>query len=96
MAVLTTIISAPVGIGTERIVNAKKTSSFDLEVFLAGNGGGANRKYKAHDIIFAQGDPCDGVFYVQEGKCKMTVVSERGKEPWSRCTTRVISLVKAV
>ena len=61
-------------------MNAKKTSSFDLEVFLAGNGGGANRKYKAHDIIFAQGDPCDGVFYVQEGKCKMTVVSERGKE----------------
>jgi CRP/FNR family transcriptional regulator, cyclic AMP receptor protein len=80
LAVLTTIISAPVGIGTERIVNAKKTASFDLEVFLAGNGGGGNRKYKAHDIIFAQGDPCDGVFYVQEGKCKMTVVSERGKE----------------
>ena len=53
---------------------------FDLEVFLAGNGGGGNRKYKAHDIIFAQGDPCDGVFYVQEGKCKMTIVSARGKE----------------
>ena len=71
MAVRTTIISAPVSIGMERIVNAKKTPSFDLEVFLAGNGGGGNRKYKEHDIIFAQGDPCDGVFYVQEGKCKM-------------------------
>jgi CRP-like cAMP-binding protein len=76
MAARTTIIFTP----TERIVSAKKTSSFDLDVFLAGNDGGGNRKYKTHDIIFAQGDPCDGVFYVQEGKCKMTVVSERGKE----------------
>ena len=55
--------------------------SFDLDVFLAGqNGSGGNRKYKKDDIIFTQGDPCDGVFYVQEGRCKITVVSERGKE----------------
>ena len=78
MAARTTIISTPATIGMEVIVDPKKP--FDLEVFLAGNGGGGNRRYKAHDIIFAQGDPCDGVFYVQQGKCKMTVVSERGKE----------------
>jgi CRP/FNR family cyclic AMP-dependent transcriptional regulator len=63
------------------IVKSKGVRSFDLDVFLAGqNGGGGNRKYKKDDIIFAQGDPCDGVFYVQEGRCKITVVSERGKE----------------
>jgi CRP-like cAMP-binding protein len=62
-------------------VKSKDTRPFDLDVFLAGhNGGGGNRKYKEHDTIFAQGDPCDGVFYVQEGRCKSTVVSDIGKE----------------
>jgi CRP/FNR family transcriptional regulator, cyclic AMP receptor protein len=62
-------------------VKSKGVRSFDLDVFLAGqNGSGGNRKYKKDDIIFTQGDPCDGVFYVQEGRCKITVVSERGKE----------------
>jgi CRP-like cAMP-binding protein len=61
-------------------VKSKGLRSFDLDVFLAGNGGGGNRKYKERDIIFAQGDPCDGVYYVQQGSCKSTVVSEKGKE----------------
>ena len=59
---------------------SKSGQSFELDGFLAGNGGGGNRTYKAHDIIFSQGDTCDGVFYVQEGSCKSTVVSEKGKE----------------
>jgi CRP-like cAMP-binding protein len=29
--------------------------------------------------IFAQGDPADAVFYIQEGRVKMTVVSRQGK-----------------
>jgi CRP/FNR family cyclic AMP-dependent transcriptional regulator len=63
------------------MVKAKGVPPFDLDVFLAGqNGGGGNRKYKKGEIIFTQGDACDGVFYVQEGRCKITVVSERGKE----------------
>jgi CRP/FNR family transcriptional regulator, cyclic AMP receptor protein len=62
-------------------VKSKSVRSFDLDVFLAGqNGGGRTKKYKKGDIIFAQGDACDGVFYVQEGSCKITVASERGKE----------------
>jgi CRP/FNR family transcriptional regulator, cyclic AMP receptor protein len=61
-------------------VKSKGVRSFDLDVFLAGQTGGGNRKYKKDDVIFTQGDPCDGVFYVQEGKCKIAVVSERGKE----------------
>lgn len=30
--------------------------------------------------IFAQGDSCDAVFYIQSGKVKLTVVSATGKE----------------
>src|SRR6202790_5398422 len=30
--------------------------------------------------IFAQGDSSDAVFYIQEGKVKLTVVSKNGKE----------------
>jgi CRP-like cAMP-binding protein len=62
-------------------VKSKGVRSFDLDLFLAGqNGGAGNRKYNKDDVIFTQGDSCDGVFYVQEGKCKITVISERGKE----------------
>ena len=31
-------------------------------------------------IVFAQGDPCDAVFYIQTGRVKLTVVSKTGKE----------------
>ena len=31
-------------------------------------------------MIFAQGDAADAVFYVQKGKVRLTVVSQAGKE----------------
>lgn len=31
-------------------------------------------------IVFAQGDPTDGLFFIQKGKVRLTVVSEAGKE----------------
>ena len=31
-------------------------------------------------IVFAQGDTCDAVFYIQAGRVKLTVVSSTGKE----------------
>ena len=34
----------------------------------------------AHCSRFPQGHPADSVFYIQEGKAKITVVSEQGKE----------------
>jgi CRP-like cAMP-binding protein len=58
-----------------------KKQPFNLESFLVtGNGGGTIQYFKKNAVIFAQGDPSDGVFYVQEGQCKVTVVSEQGKE----------------
>jgi CRP/FNR family transcriptional regulator, cyclic AMP receptor protein len=59
----------------------KGNRGFDLESFLAsGNGGTSTHRYKKNEVIFAQGDPCDAIFYIREGKCKITVVSEKGKE----------------
>jgi CRP/FNR family transcriptional regulator, cyclic AMP receptor protein len=37
-------------------------------------------KYRMNQVIFSQGDPADAVFYIQKGKLKVTVVSDRGKE----------------
>jgi CRP-like cAMP-binding protein len=54
---------------------------FDPKVFLATAGVG--RKVLTHakkDIIFAQGDDADAVFYITKGKVKVTVLSTEGKE----------------
>jgi len=49
--------------------------------FLAQNDQGRTiGRYRKDQIVFSQGDPADAVFYVQKGKLKITVVSERGKE----------------
>jgi CRP-like cAMP-binding protein len=37
-------------------------------------------EYRPRQAIFSQGDPADKVFYLQAGKIKLTVVSQRGKE----------------
>jgi CRP-like cAMP-binding protein len=31
-------------------------------------------------MVFSQGEPADSIFYIQEGKVKLTVLSEQGKE----------------
>jgi CRP/FNR family transcriptional regulator, cyclic AMP receptor protein len=61
---------------------AKKTRpSFDPKKFLAKVGEGKTiAKYPKNQIVFAQGDVADAVFYIQKGKLKLTVISEQGKE----------------
>ena len=54
---------------------------FDPKVFLAKVGTGmAVLEYRKDQIIFAQGEVADSVFYVQKGRVKLTVISEQGKE----------------
>jgi CRP/FNR family transcriptional regulator, cyclic AMP receptor protein len=54
---------------------------FDPEVFLAKVGTGKTvSQYGKGQIVFAQGEEADRVFYIQLGKIKLTVVSEQGKE----------------
>jgi len=59
----------------------KVAASFDPKVFLAKVGEGkAISKCRKDQIVFSQGDAASAVFYIQKGKIKLTVVSERGKE----------------
>jgi len=54
---------------------------FDWGIFLvAVNGGRALSNYRQDEVIYAQGEPADAVFYIKKGKVKKTVLSEQGKE----------------
>jgi CRP/FNR family cyclic AMP-dependent transcriptional regulator len=58
-----------------------KKRDFDPETFLATIGEGrAILPFQKKQTIFAQGNAADAVFYIQEGKVKLTVVSSDGKE----------------
>jgi CRP/FNR family transcriptional regulator, cyclic AMP receptor protein len=58
-----------------------KRRKFDPQTFLATiNGGRTITAFPKKQMIFAQGDSSDAVFYIKEGKVKLTVVSKNGKE----------------
>src|SRR5712692_5340040 len=60
---------------------ANKNREFDPDTFLATIGDG--RKLLSvpnRELIFAQGDAADSVFYIQKGQVRLTVVSQTGKE----------------
>jgi CRP/FNR family cyclic AMP-dependent transcriptional regulator len=55
--------------------------SFDPKMFLAKVGSGKTiLEFRKDQDIFAQGDVADTLFYIQEGRVKLTVLSEHGKE----------------
>jgi CRP/FNR family cyclic AMP-dependent transcriptional regulator len=61
--------------------SATKKREFDPKKFLATIGEGRTVvTFSKKQIIFAQGDPADVVFYIQGGKVRLTVVSKIGKE----------------
>jgi CRP/FNR family transcriptional regulator, cyclic AMP receptor protein len=62
---------------------ANKTiqASFDPKVFLAKVGEGKTMlEFRKDQVVFAQGDVADTVFYIQRGQVKVVVISEQGKE----------------
>ena len=62
-------------------VPATKKREFDPKKFLATIGEGRTVvTFSKKQIIFAQGDSADVVFYIQGGKVRLTVVSKIGKE----------------
>src|ERR1700730_14287981 len=62
-------------------MNRKRKAPFDPRIFLAKVGDGTTiSKYQKDQIVFSQGAVGDAVFFIQKGKIKLTVVSERGKE----------------
>ena len=63
------------------MAKATKKRPFDVSMFLnTVESGRSVSKYRKGEKVFAQGDPGDAVYYIQEGKVKVCVVSEQGKE----------------
>jgi CRP/FNR family transcriptional regulator, cyclic AMP receptor protein len=59
----------------------KEKPPFDAKTFLATGGRGRTiSKFQINQFVFSQGDPADSVFYISDGKVKITVLSEQGKE----------------
>jgi CRP/FNR family transcriptional regulator, cyclic AMP receptor protein len=59
----------------------KAKALFDPKLFLAKVGEGkAILKFDKNQVVFAQGDVADAVFYIQKGRIKVLVISEQGKE----------------
>jgi CRP/FNR family transcriptional regulator, cyclic AMP receptor protein len=53
----------------------------DIDAFLKASGIARQLVRLAHDeVVFSQGDPATGVFYIQEGGIRLSVLSARGKE----------------
>ena len=64
-----------------KVVAKKSKRQFDPEAFLAKADGGITiSKYARGKVLFAQGHPADSVFYIREGRVKISVVSAQGKE----------------
>jgi CRP/FNR family cyclic AMP-dependent transcriptional regulator len=62
-------------------MNDKAKESFDAASFLADAGLGRRIfLFKPKEVLFSQGSAADCVFYLQSGRAKLTVLSERGKE----------------
>ena len=58
----------------------KQTAAFDAKAFLTkASEGRSVSAYRRKQVIFAQGDPADAVFYLERGQVKLTVVSDQGK-----------------
>jgi CRP-like cAMP-binding protein len=60
---------------------SRKRRPFDAKTFL--ESAGLGRKvvtYRRKQVVFSQGDPCDSIFYLQNGGIQLSVLSHAGKE----------------
>ena len=64
---------------------------FDPSTFMAAFDGGMTvSTYGEGQTVFSQGAPADAVFYIQDGKVKLTVVSSR-RRPDAGCRGGVLA-----
>jgi CRP/FNR family cyclic AMP-dependent transcriptional regulator len=69
----------PTKLGTKR--NASSEALFNPAIFLETTASGrVISTHSAKEVIFAQGDDADAVFYIRKGKVKVAIVSKQGKE----------------
>ena len=60
---------------------SRPTAPFDVEAFLHSSGVARTLvAYRVGSVLYAQGDPAETVFHVQDGRVKLSVVSRTGKE----------------
>ena len=65
----------------EKKTGYKKQGTFDTEAFLHSAGVARNIiEFGKSQTLFAQGDPCKNIMYIQKGGVKISVVSKGGKE----------------
>ncbi len=63
------------------MATAKKNRQFDLKIFLSTiDGGRTIATVRKKRMIFVQGDLADAVFYIRQGRVRLSVVSKSGKE----------------
>ena len=78
------------------MTNDANQAAFDPKEFLAIVGEGKTiLEFHKDQVVFAQGDVADAVFYIQNGRVKVVVISEQGKEAWSGFLDPASSSAKA-
>ena len=59
----------------------KAKAKFDARAFLARADRGVTvSTYRKDQVVFTQGDPAGSIFFIQEGKVKVTVVSHKARK----------------
>jgi CRP/FNR family cyclic AMP-dependent transcriptional regulator len=65
----------------DTMANKRSKESFDPQKFLAKVGTGKTiSTYLTNQVIFAQGEVANTIFYIQKGRVKVVVLSDQGKE----------------
>jgi CRP/FNR family transcriptional regulator, cyclic AMP receptor protein len=81
----------------EVVVRKRVIASFDPKIFLARVGEGKTiSKYRKDQVVFSQGEVADAVFYIQQGRVKLTVILSRERKQLSQSWGQVIFLAKDV
>ena len=66
---------------TRRFRGSRAIKAFDPKEFLANAGIGRTiHEYRAKQAIFSQGQSSDAVYYIEEGRVRLSVLSKQGKE----------------
>jgi CRP/FNR family transcriptional regulator, cyclic AMP receptor protein len=74
-------MQSPRRLPTRQLHGIKPIKRFDPKEFLANAGIGRTiHQYHARQAIFSQGQPSDTVYYIQEGRVRLSVLSRQGKE----------------
>lgn len=63
------------------VLRIPTVTDFDAPYFLSTSGAGKSiTDHRKNQVIFGQGDSADAVFFILQGRVKLTVLSEQGKE----------------